>query len=242
MFGLGTIINTLAVVIGGAIGLFIKTGLKESMQDSLMKACGVSSLLIGLGGFFSKMLVISDGTLSAEGSMLLILSLVIGTFFGELMNIEKHMDSLGEKIKIKVKAQKDTRFVEGFVNVSLITCVGAMAIVGSIQDGIYGDYSMLVAKSVLDAVIACVFASTYGVGVLFSGLVIFVYQGVITLIAHFAGSFVSDAILYDLSFVGNALIACVGINLIWDKKIKVGNMLPALLVPVFYEIFISLVH
>ena len=235
MIGLGTLINTAAVLAGGAAGLFVKSGLKESMQKSLMKACGVSVIVIGIGGSLAKMFTINDSVLDTQGGMLLILSLVIGTFFGELIDIEKRMDSLGEKIKAKVKAQNDTGFVEGFVNVSLITCVGAMAIVGSIQDGIFGDYSMLLAKSVLDAVIACVFASTYGVGVLFSALVILVYQGLITLIAFFGGNFVSEPILNDLSYVGNALIACVGVNLIHEKTIKVGNMLPALLVPVFYE-------
>lgn len=242
MFGLGTIINTVLVLIGGFVGLFIKGGLKEEMQNSLTKACGISTIVMGMGGTLSKMFTVgSGGEIVTEGSMLLILSMVIGTFIGELLNIEKGMDLIGEKIKIKVKAEKDTKFVDGFVNVSLIMCVGAMAIVGSIQDGIAGDYSMLLAKSILDMVIACVFASTYGIGVLFSALVILVYQGGITLIAHFGGAFVSDAILHDLSFVGNALIMCVGINLVWPKTLKVGNMLPALLVPVAYEIIIKFI-
>lgn len=241
MIGLGTIINTALVIGGGFVGLFIKGGLKESMQNSLTKACGVATVVMGMGGALAKMFSVSAEGISTNGSMLLILSMVIGTFFGELIDIEKAMDNLGEKIKKTVKAEKDTKFVEGFVNVSLIMCVGAMAIVGSIQDGISGDYSMLLAKSILDMVIACVFASTYGVGVLFSALVIFVYQGIITLIAFFGGSFVSEPVLNDLSFVGNALIMCVGINLVWGKTIKVGNMLPALLVPVFYEIIIKFI-
>lgn len=221
--------------------MFIKGGIKESMQKSLVKACGISVIVIGIGGSLAKMFVYSESGFDMQGSMMLILSLVIGTAIGEIINIEQKMDRLGEKLKVKVKAEKDTKFVEGFVNVSLIVCVGAMAIVGSIQDGIYGDYSMLVAKAILDAVIACVFASTYGVGVLFSALVILVYQGLITIVAHFAGSFVSEAILNDLSLVGNALIACVGVNLVFDKTFKVGNMLPALLCPVVYEIIIRFI-
>lgn len=241
MIGLGTIINTLAIILGGLIGLIIKGGLKESLQKSLIKACGVSVIVIGLGGSLCKMMVYSENEFSMQGSMMLILSLVIGTAVGELINIEQKMDTLGEKIKVKVKAEKDTKFVEGFVNVSLIVCVGAMAIVGSIQDGISGDYSMLVVKAILDAVIACVFASIYGIGALFSALIILIYQGSITVIAHFAGAFVSEPILNDLSLVGNAMIACVGINLVFDKTIKVGNMLPALICPIVYEIIIRFI-
>lgn len=240
MIGLGTILNTALVLLGGAVGLFLKNGLKQSMQDSLMKACGVSVIIIGVAGTLSQMFVYENGAFDTKGSMLLILSFVIGAFVGELIDIEDKMETLGEKIKIKVKAQNDTRFVDGFVSASLVMCVGAMAIVGSIQDGITGDYSMLFAKAILDMVIACVFASTYGIGVLFSASIIFVYQGAITLIAHFAGAFVSVEILNDLSFVGSAMIACVGINLVWGKMIKVGNMLPALLVPIGYEIIMNI--
>ena len=239
MIGLGTIINTLGVLGGGFIGLLIKGGLKESFQKSLIKACGIAVIIMGIGGSLSKMLTVNDNGFEMQGTMLLILSMVIGTAIGELMDIEQKMERLGERIKIKVKAQNDAKFVEGFVNVSLIICVGAMAIVGSIQDGVYGDYSMLVAKAVLDAVITCVFASTYGIGVLFSASVIFIYQGLITLLAHFIGAFVSGPMLNDLSLVGNALIACVGINLVFDKTIKVGNMLPALVIPIIYEIIIK---
>lgn len=243
MFGLGTIINAILVLAGGGVGLFLKNGLKDSMQASLVKACGVATVIMGIGGSLAKMFVInSDGTIATEGSMLLIISLLLGTFIGEILRIEDHMDGLGERIKRRVGANNDAKFVEGFVNASLVMCVGAMAIVGSIQDGMFGDYSMLVAKAILDMVIACVFASTLGIGVLFSALVILVYQGAITIVAHFAGAFVSDIILNDLSFIGNAMIACVGINLVWGKTIKVGNMLPGLLVPVAYEIIMGLIR
>lgn len=242
MFGLGTIINAILVLAGGTVGLFLKNGLKDSMQASLIKACGVATVIMGIGGSLSKMFVVdAAGTISTQGSMLLIISLLLGTFIGELLRIEDHMDGLGERIKRRVGANNDAKFVEGFVNASLVMCVGAMAIVGSIQDGMFGDYSMLVAKAILDMVIACVFASTLGIGVLFSALVILVYQGAITIVAHFAGAFVSDIILNDLSFIGNAMIACVGINLVWGKTIKVGNMLPGLLIPVAYEVIIGFI-
>ena len=173
--------------------------------------------------------------------MLLIFSLVIGTLLGEWLDIEDKMEKTGEKIKAAVKAQNDSHFVEGFVNVSLIICVGAMAIVGSIQDGISGDYSMLAAKAVLDFIIVMIFAATYGVGAIFSAALIFIYQGTITLIAALCGSFVSELIINDLSYVGSVLIFCVGINVGFGKKINVGNMLPALVVVVIYDIIVQIV-
>ena len=235
MFGLGTIINTVAVIAGGLIGMCLKNGLKKNVQDILMQACGVATIFIGASGTLAKMFVIENGDISTKGTMLLIFSLVLGGVIGEVIHIEDKMDSLGEKIKKAVKAEKDNLFVEGFVNVSLIICVGAMAIVGSIQDGITGDYSLLMTKAVLDFVIVIVFASTYGMGAVFSAVPIFVYQGSITLIAAIGGSFLSEAIISDLSFIGNALIFCVGVNIAFGKKFRVGNMLPALIVPVIYH-------
>jgi len=235
MIGLGTIINTLAVVVGGLIGMCLKNGLKKNLQDILMQACGVATIFIGASGTLAKMFIIENGSLSTQGTMLLIFSLVLGGILGEAINIEEKMDFLGERIKKAVKAEKDNLFVEGFVNVSLIICVGAMAIVGSIQDGISGDYSLLATKAVLDLVIVIVFASTYGLGAVFSAVPIFLYQGGITLIAAVGGSFLSEAIISDLSFVGNALIFCVGVNIAFGKKFRVGNMLPALLVPIVYH-------
>lgn len=239
MRGLGTIINTAAVIIGGLLGLCLKNGMKQKMQDILMQACGVATIFIGAAGALSKMLVINNGQLETQGTMLLIFSLVIGSVAGEWLDIEQKMDILGEKIKTAVKAQNDNLFIEGFVNVSLIICVGAMAIVGSIQDGISGDYSMLAAKAVLDLVIVVVFASTYGLGAVFSAIPIFCYQGLLTLIAAVCGSFVSDQIVSDLSFIGSALIFCVGVNVGLGKKFKVGNMLPSLVVVILYDILVS---
>lgn len=241
MIGLGTLVNTAAVAAGGLAGLWLKNGLKKRMQDILMQACGIATIFIGAAGALSKMLVIHDGLLETEGTMLLIFSLVIGGIAGEWVDIEQKMDILGEKIKKAVKAQNDNLFVEGFVNVSLIICVGAMAIVGSIQDGISGDSSMLMAKAILDFVIVLIFASTYGIGAAFSAVPILVYQGSITLLAALFGSFVSDAIVADLSYIGSALIFCVGINIAFGKRIKVGNLLPALLIPVIYHVLTGLI-
>ena len=236
MIALGTLINTAAVIAGSAVGLILRKGLKEELQNGLMTGCGVATIFIGIAGTLQRMLTITDGKIETQGSMLLIFSLVLGTLLGELVNIEKRMDNLGEKLKSLFHAQKDARFVEGFVNTSLIICVGAMAIVGSIQDGLSGDSSMLTAKAMLDFAIVIVLASTYGIGVMCSALAILVYEGAITLLAFFAGNFISDALIGNLSFIGSALIFCVGVNVAFGKKFRVGNMLPALLVPVIYAV------
>lgn len=241
MKGLGTIINTIAVIVGSGIGLFLKNGIKKKLQDMLMKACGVAVIFIGIAGTLQGMLTIHNGRMETQGTMLLIFSLVIGGFIGEIIDIEKWLDSLGLKLKSLAKIKNDNHFVEGFVNSSLIICIGAMAIVGSMQDGLKGDYSMLAAKSILDFVIVLIFSSTYGLGVMFSALSILIYQGSITLLTILAGSFLGTTLISNLSFVGSALIFCVGINITFGKKFKVGNMLPALLIPAFYELIVKLI-
>lgn len=237
MIGLGTIINTLAVIAGGVIGLFLKSGIKPRFQQILMQANGLAVIFIGISGVMQHMLVVENGTISTQGTMLLIFSLVIGALLGEWIDIMAKMDSIGEKLKAAVKMQNDSRFVDGFVTTSLIICVGAMAIVGSIQDGLTGDSSMLIAKALLDFVIVIILTATYGIGSAFSAVAIFLYQGFITLIAALFGSIISDALIADLSFVGCALIFCVGVNLIREKTFRVANMLPALLVPVVVELW-----
>ena len=241
MRGLGVIVNTIAVIIGGMIGLLLKRGLSERFQSILTKACGISTIFIGASGALAGMLAVNaDGSLSTQGTMLLIFSMVLGGFAGEALNIEARLETVGEKLKTAVKSKGDGRFVEGFVSASLIVCVGAMAIVGSIQDGLTGDHSMIFAKSVLDFVIVLVLASSTGLGAVFSALAIFVYQGAITLLGMFLGNFMSDVLIGQRSYVGSALIFCVGINLCFGPKIKTGNYLPALLVPVFYDLILKL--
>lgn len=236
MFGTGTLINTAGVIAGSAIGILLRRGMKKELQSALMAGCGVATIFIGIAGVMQGMITIVDGQIQTKGSMLLIFSLVIGGLFGELIDIEKRMDAVGEKLKRMFHAEKDARFVEGFVNTSLIICVGAMAIVGSIEDGLSGDATMLTAKAVLDFAIVIVLASTYGIGVMCSALAILVYEGALTLAAHFIGNFISDVLIANLSFIGSALIFCVGINVAFGKKFRVGNMLPALLGPVVYAL------
>lgn len=235
MRGLGVIVNTAAVVAGGLTGLLLKKGLSERFQDILTKACGISTMFIGAAGTLQGLLRVGeDGSLSTQGTMLLIFSLVLGGFAGEALDIEAWLERVGERLRGAVKSRGDGRFVEGFVSASLIVCVGAMAIVGSIQDGLTGDHSMIFAKSVLDFVIVLVLASTCGVGAVFSAAAIFVYQGALTLLGMAVGNIMPAELIAQLSYVGSSLIFCIGVNLCFGKKIKTGNYLPALLVPVAY--------
>lgn len=235
MRGLGVIVNTAAVVAGGLTGLLLKKGLSERFQDILTKACGISTMFIGAAGTLQGLLRVGeDGSLSTQGTMLLIFSLVLGGFAGEALDIEAWLERVGERLRGAVKSRGDGHFVEGFVSASLIVCVGAMAIVGSIQDGLTGDQSMIFAKSVLDFVIVLVLASTCGVGAVFSAAAIFVYQGALTLLGMAVGNIMPAELIAQLSYVGSSLIFCIGVNLCFGKKIKTGNYLPALLVPVAY--------
>ncbi|QAT49056.1 DUF554 domain-containing protein [Caproiciproducens sp. NJN-50] len=241
MKGLGTIFNTIAVIAGSGIGLFLRNGMKQKTQDMLMQTCGVAVIFIGAAGTLQGMITVVDGRIQTQGVMLLIFSLVIGGLIGQAADIEHSLDALGEKLKTLAKVEEDNRFVEGFVNSSLIICVGAMAIIGSIQDGLKGDYSMLAAKSILDFVIVLAFASSYGLGVMFSAVPILVYEGGITLLTVFIGPFLGQTLIDNLSYVGSSLIFCVGANIAFGKKFKVGNMLPALLVPAAYELILRFI-
>jgi hypothetical protein len=236
--GTGTIANVAAVLIGGGIGLFLKNGMKQKYQDILMQALGVSVIFIGLSGALKGMFTIEGDTLTAGGTMLLIASLVIGGLVGEWIDIELRMEHFGEWLKEKCGGKDDNLFVEGFVSTSLVICVGAMAIVGALEDGLTGDASMLYAKAVLDGVLVVVFASSYGKGALFSAIPIAIWQGGITIFARFLQPILTDQMIADLSFVGNTMIFCIGVNLLFGKKVKVGNLLPGLIVVVIYDLLI----
>ncbi len=237
MVGLGTLVNTAAVLAGGGIGLALKHGLRAPVQKTILQAMGMATILIGLAGTLQQMLQITDAGLEVRGTMLMILSLTLGGVAGALLQIEQRMEQLGAFLKRRIRArQSEGQFVEGFVTASLVICVGAMAVVGALQDGMSGDASTLYAKAVLDFMIVMVFAATLGAGVLFSALPLFLYQGAITLGASLLAPFLQQTtVLSDLSLVGNVLIFGVGINIAFEKDLHVGNMLPALLVPVLYH-------
>lgn len=236
MIGLGTIVNAVAVVAGAVLGMLFHGGLKERFQNIVMKAIGLSVIFIGISGALENMFVVTESGIETVGTMEMILAMVIGGLLGEWIDIEKRMEQFGEFLKNKVKSKNDPLFVEGFVAASLIICIGAMAVVGAIQDGIYQDRTMLYAKAVLDFVIVMVLASTYGKGVAFSAIPLFVYQGLITLCAGMIEPLLNETMLTNLSITGSVLIFGVGLNIGFGKQVKVGNLLPALLLAVLFGI------
>ena len=236
MRGLGTIINALAILAGGILGIGLKRFLKAHYQETILKATGFAVLFLGAAGTLSKMLVVSaDGTsLATTGTMLMILSLAAGAFIGELIDIDGLFERFGEWLKHRTGSDGDNQFTNGFVSASLTVSIGAMAIIGSIQDGIYGDCSTLMAKAVLDFIIVMIMASSMGKGCIFSFLPVAVLQGSMTFLAVAISGVMTESVLNHLSLVGNILIFCVGVNLIWPKTIKVANLLPSLVLAVLF--------
>lgn len=232
MYGFGTIINTGAIVAGGLAGILFGRFLKENVQDTLSKCCGVSTLMIGIAGALEKMLTLEKGAISSGGSMLLVLCLTVGGVIGELLNLEGAFECFGRWLKEKTGNAKDKGFVNAFVTASLTVCIGAMAIVGSIQDGLTGDYSVLATKAVLDFIIIMVMSCSLGPGAAFSAIPVAILQGSVTALAGLVRPVMTEAALNNLSLVGSVLIFCVGINLLWGKKIRVANLLPAIVLAV----------
>ena len=232
MYGLGTIINTGAIAAGGLVGILFGRFLKENVQDTLSKCCGVSTLMIGIAGTLEKMLTLENGAISGGGSMLLVLCLTVGGVIGELLNLEGAFECFGRWLKEKTGNAKDKGFVNAFVTASLTVCIGAMAIVGSIQDGLTGDYSILATKAVLDFIIIMVMSCSLGPGAAFSAIPVAILQGSVTALAGLVRPVMTEAALDNLSLVGSVLIFCVGINLLWGKKIQVANLLPAIVLAV----------
>lgn len=232
MTGLGTIINTGAILAGGVCGALFGRFLKESTQDTLTKVCGVSTLFIAISGAMERMLTMENGSLSSGGALLIIGCLAIGGLIGEMLNIEGAFERFGQWLKMKTGNAKDKEFVNAFVTASLTVCIGAMAIVGSIQDGLTGDYSILATKAVLDLIIIMVMSCSMGRGAVFSAIPVAVLQGSMTALAGLLRPVMTEAALANLSLIGNVLIFCVGINLVWGKKVKVANLLPAIVVAV----------
>lgn len=246
MRGLGTIINIVTILVGATIGLFLKGGLPGRFEKTIKSAAGLSTIIIGITSTLSEMLCVSpDGTIHTNNIMLMVVSLVLGAIVGEMAKIEENLERLGNFIKSKaIFLSKDNpKFVDGFVSTSLLFCVGAMAIVGSIQDGLVGDYTILAAKAVLDGVMSVVFAASFGSGVLLSVISVGVYQGGITLLASLLEPVMTDVLISNMSLVGSVLVLGIGFNLLFDKKVvKVGNLLPAVLIPVFYQIAINIIN
>ena len=245
MYGLGTIVNIIAILIGGLIGLTFGRILTERVQNALIMACGISTVIIGLGGAMEKMLVPEEGGLVTAGSMMLIASLVGGVLIGELLRVEDRMDQFGEWLKKKTGNEREAGFVNAFVTASLTVCVGGMAVVGPIEDGIYGNHTVLYTKAILDFVIIIIMSASLGKGCIFSALSVGLVQGLITLLARLIEPLMTESALSNLSFVGSVLIFCVGINLVlgvWfppdpdsgsePVRVRVGNLLPGIVIAV----------
>ncbi len=231
---LGTIVNTLAIVVGSLLGLFLKKGIPKRYNETLIKALGLAVILIGI-----------LNALEAKNILLLIFSLVIGSILGEFLRIEERLERLGDSIENKVGglfSSKDSSISKGFVNTSLIYCVGAMAIMGSLESGLANNHETLYAKAVLDGVSSIAFTSSLGIGVLFSSISVFLYQGFITLTASFMKQFLVSSVITEMSSVGGLLILALGLNILEVKKIKVGNMLPAIFIPLIFHIIKSIFH
>jgi len=229
MIGLGTLINTGAIIAGGVFGHFFGKLLKERHQDTLTKACGVSVLFISIAGAMKEMLSLNDGKLATSHEMLLVICIALGGLLGEIINIERGFELFGEWLKKKTGNSGDAKFVDGFLTASFTVCIGAMAIVGSIKDGIEGDWTILATKGILDLIIIIVLTGSMGKGCVFSAIPVFVLQGTVTLAAALIKTSLDPVSIAYISAVGNVLIFCVGINLVWGKKIRVANLLPALI-------------
>ena len=236
MPGLGTIINIAGILLGGVLGLCFGKLLKERHQQTLTRVCGVSTLFIGIGGALEGMLSVNgDGVVSGSG-MMIVICLSLGALIGELLNIEDGFERFGQWLKLKTGNAKDKQFVDGFVTASLTVCIGAMAIVGSIEDGISGDYSILATKAILDLIIIMVMTCSLGKGCIFSAIPVGILQGSVTALSVVLKPIMTEAALNNLSYVGSVLIFCVGVNLVWGKKVKVANMLPAVVVAVVWAL------
>lgn len=229
MPGLGTIVNAAAIIAGGLFGLLCGKLMKPRIQESLTMACGVCVIFLGTAGAMEKMLTASaDGTLASGGTMMLIASLVLGALIGEIINIEAAMERFGAWLKKVSRSEGDG----GFVNASLTVCIGAMAVVGSIQDGILHDHSTLFAKAVLDLIIVMVMTAASGKGCIFSAVPVAIFQGSITALSGLLQPVMTQRALDNLSLCGSIMIFCVGVNLVWGKKFRVANMLPGLVLAV----------
>lgn len=226
---LGTFVNTAAILAGGGIGLLLKKGLPEKLADALMKALGLCTLYIGI-----------SGCLAGKNTLVLILSMVFGTLIGELLDLDGKIKRLGGFLENKFRRDKTadagkngkTSLAEGFVTASLLFCVGAMAIVGSLQSGLSGQHETLFAKSVLDFTAAIVFASSLGAGVLLSSGLVFLYQGSITLLARFLKPFLTEPVIAEMNCAGNVILIGLALNMLGITKLKVMNFVPAILLPV----------
>ena len=219
---LGTIVNSLAIVIGSFIGLFLRESINEKVSNTIMNGLALCVIYIGI-----------SGALKGDTTIVMIISIVIGAIIGEFIDIDKKLENLGEIIEKRFnKNDGNISIAHGFVTATLLFCIGAMAIVGSLESGLNNNHSTLYAKSILDGISSIIFASTLGIGVVLSAIVVFIYQGSITLAAGFLSTFLSDIAINNMTAVGSLLIIGLGLNMLGITKIKVSNLLPAIIIAV----------
>ncbi|NLY73352.1 MAG: DUF554 domain-containing protein [Tissierellia bacterium] len=231
MAGIGTIINVLGVVLGSIAGIFVKKGISEKLRKNLIRVQGLGVVILGLSGVLSKL---GSGK---NDELVLLLSLVIGTFIGEVLGLEEGIEGFGERLKKKF-GKGEEGFAQGFLLSSLTMCIGAMGIIGALNDALYGDISLLLSKTVLDTFTAFMLAGFYGIGVLFSVLPLAIWQGGFTLLAGALAPYLTELVLHNLSLVGSALILGIGINLLFDSELPLANMLPSLILAVLFAAFL----
>lgn len=222
---LGTIVNSLAIIGGSLAGFVLKGGIPERINDSIMKGLALCIMVIGI-----------TGAIKSENMILVICSIVVGTVIGEVVDIDKWLKRLGDFIETKLQG-RGGRISEGFVTASLVYCVGAMAIVGSLNSGLKGDHEILFTKAMLDGISAIMFTSTLGIGVALSAVSVFIYQGIITVAASFVQGVLTPIVVTEISAVGSLLIMGLGFNMLGLTKIKVANLLPAIFIPLIYFLF-----
>ena len=228
---LGVIVNSAVIILGTVIGLLFKKGFPKKVSDAVMTAVGLCVVYIGI-----------DGALEGESALVTIISMILGTILGTVIDIDKYLNKLGESVseKFASKGGQSVTFAEAFVNSSLLFCVGAMAIVGSLNAGISGNNEMLFTKSVLDFCSSIIFASTLGIGVAFSAVLVFAYQGTIVLLAKAISPLLTQSVINELTCVGSIMIIAIGLNMLGITKIKVANFLPALIFPVLFYLLSGL--
>ena len=231
MPGLGTIVNVIAIALAGIIGCVAGERISPRFQDMLMKSAAIAVLFLGLGGTMAQMLQFKNGSFSTQGTMMMIGSLAIGGLIGEWLRIEDRFTEFGNWLKQKTGNANDQEFIEAFVTASLTVCIGA------IEDGIFGDHSILFAKAILDFVIVLIMAASLGKGCGFAAIPVGVLQGTVTLFSELLKPVMTTAVMNNISYVGSILIFCVGVNLFWGNKIRVANLLPALIVGAVWVVF-----
>lgn len=224
----GTIVNAIAVIIGSGIGLLLKKGIPEKLSDAVMKAVALCVIFIGI-----------DGCLKGENTLIAIISMAVGACLGTLLKLDDGLNSLGKKLEDKLVKDKtqENSIAKGFVTASLLFCVGAMTIVGSLESGINNNHEILFSKSLLDFISSIIFSASMGIGVMFSAVFVFVYQGIITVLAQFVGPYLSDAVIAEMTCTGSLLIIALGLNMLGVTKIKVMNYIPAVFLPIILCLF-----